>query len=159
MADLHELLIIAELSSDLTEAELAELRWHLGLGPMPAEHVIVTEGLVVVTVDDDGDLLPADQWQVEAYPLLAQHGPADARLGGMAYSQLARREEPHASGWALTSRQIIHSDEFDQLGRLLTWLYSRAIGYYGGPTAFSCLQRFYEDEPGLRPVFTDGRTW
>lgn len=159
MADLHELLITAELSGDLRDDELAELRWHLGLGPMPAECVIVTDGLPVVTVDDGGEPLPRDRWRVEAYPLLAQHGPADSRLGGIAYSQLARREEPHAAGWALSSRQVVHSDEFDQLTQLLVWLRERAIGYHGGPVAFSCLRRFHEDEPGSRPALVDGETW
>ncbi|MFC7647433.1 hypothetical protein ACFQX6_48135 [Streptosporangium lutulentum] len=45
MADLHEVLITAELRADLSDAEISELRWHLGLGPEPETFTVVTDDL------------------------------------------------------------------------------------------------------------------
>jgi hypothetical protein len=81
VADIHEVLITAELSADLSEAELTELRWHLGLGSRPEEFAIVTDCFPLVTVDEEGEPLPEDQWEIDAYPLLAGRGPADPWIG------------------------------------------------------------------------------
>ncbi|TQK42299.1 hypothetical protein FBY35_3678 [Streptomyces sp. SLBN-118] len=35
MADIYELSIVLNLGEDLSNEEVAELRWHLGLGPKP----------------------------------------------------------------------------------------------------------------------------
>jgi hypothetical protein len=155
MADLHEVLITAELPADLPEVEMAELRWHLGLGPQPEDLSIVTDGLSLVTVDEDGEPLPEDQWEIDAYPLLAERGPADWRVGGVVFSELARREEPAATGWALSSRQVLHSDDLTLLAQLLRWLQARATGLRGGPACFSCHMRFHEDDLVLKPVSVD----
>jgi hypothetical protein len=104
IADLYEVLITAELPAELSKAEISELRWHLGLGPEPAEFTIATDRLPVVTIDEEGEPLPEDRWEIDAYPLLAGRGPADPRVGGVAFSELERREEPAAAGWALSSR-------------------------------------------------------
>jgi hypothetical protein len=152
VADLHEVLITAELPADLPEAELAELRWHLGLGPEPEELTIVTDCFPLVTVDEDGESLPEDQWDADTYPLLAERGPADARVGGVLFSELAYREDPSDPGWALSARQVLHSDDLTLLTQLLRWLQGRAVGRRGGPACFSCHMRFYEDDLVLKPV-------
>ncbi|WP_371785708.1 hypothetical protein [Streptosporangium subroseum] len=156
MADLHEVLITAELSAELSEAEISELRWHLGLGPKPMEFTIVTDRLPLVTVDEEGEPLPEDRWEIDAYPLLAGRGPADPRIGGVVFSELARREGPADAGWALSSRQVLHGDDLTLLTQLLRWLQERAVGYGGGPACFSCHSRFHEDDLVLKPVSLDG---
>ncbi|GAA0708882.1 hypothetical protein Drose_21660 [Dactylosporangium roseum] len=55
MADLHELMVAADLRGDLAEPDLAELRWHLGLGPRP-EHV--TAATVIVVARRQGTSVP-----------------------------------------------------------------------------------------------------
>jgi hypothetical protein len=159
MADLHEMLITAELPADLSEAEISELRWHLGLGPEPEQFTIVTDGLSVETVDEDGEPLPEEQWEIDRYPLLAARGPADPRIGGVLFSELACREEPAEAGWALSSRQVLHSDALALLTQMLRWLRERAVGRRGGPACFSCHTRFYEDDLVLKPMSLDGEDW
>lgn len=151
MADLYEVLITAELRGDLSDAELAELRWHLGLGPQP-ERLAIVNGWYVVTTDEEGNELPEDQWTVDRYPLLAERGVADARVGGVVFSELARREDPGNTSWALTSRQVVHAEDLDLLGQLLRWLQDNATGYGGGPPHFSCHMRFFEEGFTLKPV-------
>ncbi|MDP9848700.1 hypothetical protein [Streptosporangium lutulentum] len=159
MADLHEVLITAELRADLSDAEISELRWHLGLGPEPETFTVVTDDLPLVTVDDDGEPLPEDRWEVDRYPLLAARGPADPRVGGVLFSELARREEPADAGWALSSRQVVHGDDLTTLTQLLRWLRERAVGHGGGPACFSCHTRFYEDDLVLKPMSPDEEDW
>jgi hypothetical protein len=156
MADLFEVLLIAELPVDLPEAELAELRWHLGLGPEPEQFTIVTDALPVVTADDDGEPLPEGQWTVEHLPLLAGRGAADARIGGVQFSELARREGRQGTNWAVTSRQVLHPDDHALLAQLLRWLEQRVVGYRGGPACLSCHMRHHEEGPVLKPVSVDG---
>lgn len=152
MADLHEVLIVAELPADLPEADLAELRWHLGLGPEPERQTIVTDCLPLITFDENGEPLPEDRWEVDTFPLLAERGPADAKVGGVCFSDLVQRENPSDPGWALSARQVLHSDDLTLLTQLLRWLQARAVGRGGGPVCFSCHMRFYEDGPRLKPV-------
>ncbi|WBB61212.1 hypothetical protein O7599_01230 [Streptomyces sp. WMMC500] len=149
MADIHEVLINAELPADLADAETAELRWHLGLGPRPERPTVVVDGWPLTTVEEEGEPLPEDRWEIDTYPLLAQRGPADPRIGGVVFSELARREGAADAGWALSSRQVLHSDDLTLLEQLLRWLQARAVGYRGGPACFSCHTRFYEDGPEL----------
>ncbi len=109
----------------------------------------------MVTIDEEGEPLPEGEWEIDRYPLLAERGPADPRIGGVVFSELARRDGPTDSGWALSSRQILHSDDFTLLEQLLQWLRRRAVGHAGGPVCFSCHTRFYEDGPALKPVLLD----
>ncbi|MFI0817699.1 hypothetical protein ACH4TX_14530 [Streptomyces sp. NPDC021098] len=155
MADIHEVLLTAELPADLTEAEMAELRWHLGHGARPEQFTIVVDGWPVVAVDEEGEPLPEGQWEIDRYPLLAERGPADPRIGGVVFSELARRDGPTDHGWALSSRQVLHSDDLTLLEQLLTWLRRRAVGRGGGPVCVSCHSRFYEDDPVLKPMLLD----
>ncbi|MGW4798360.1 hypothetical protein ACWEPC_38670 [Nonomuraea sp. NPDC004297] len=130
MADVYELLVSVDLY-DLTEAEAVELQWHLGLAPMPAARGVVPDHTEPVFTEDgriDGETGP--------WPLLAGGGPA-RRIGGVLFSAMAR----DGARWALTSRQELHPDEFEDVGGLLAWLHARALDSVG----FRCHLRFYED--------------
>ncbi|WP_329286596.1 hypothetical protein [Streptomyces sp. NBC_00691] len=120
MSDIHELTIAVDLRDEISEGELAELSWHLGIGPRPERLSIVTEFPLVV-VDDSGTPVIED----EPYPLLAGRGAAP-RVGGVLCSALADRADLPRKGWSLTSRQEVHPDEFERVGELLAWLAARA---------------------------------
>ncbi|MET9648267.1 hypothetical protein [Streptomyces syringium] len=120
MSDIHELMIAVDLRDEISEDELAELRWHLGIGPRPERLSIVTEFPVVV-VDESGVPVIED----DPYPLLAGRGAA-SRVGGVLCSALASRGDLPRKGWSLMSRQEIHPDEFEKVGELLCWLATRA---------------------------------
>ncbi|TDD74307.1 hypothetical protein [Actinomadura rubrisoli] len=147
MADLYEVLVTADLPDDVSASEVAELRWHLGLGPQPTRLTIVTDYDEVV-IGDDGDPQQDGHgnWVFESrpYPVLAERGPA-ARIGGVLFSELVRREGGVRPGWALTSRQEIHAEAFQHPTVLLQWLSTRAV-------RFQCHTRFYEDDV-LTPAF------
>lgn len=104
VSDLYELQLSLDLPNSLPAADLALLRWHLGEGG-------------------------GEPQAPDSYPLLSARGPA-ARIGGTLVGDLARSER----GWALTARQEVHPDEFDQLRELVEWLARRTstfgtIGY------------------------------
>lgn len=145
MADAYDFFLTLDLKDDLSEDEVAELRWHLGLGPQPARLCIITEFPEAV-LNDAGQ--PADgtgevTWENAPYPVLAQRGPA-WRIGGAAVSELARRERPRP-GWALTTRQALHPDEFPNVDKLLGWLASHA-DHDRGHAQYAGFERFYEDD-------------
>ncbi|MFD3610183.1 hypothetical protein ACFWXA_19280 [Streptomyces atroolivaceus] len=116
MADIFELTLTLDLRDELSEAELAELRWHLGLGPEPETLSIVT-GFPFVLEDDHGNLLVEDRPE----PLLGRQGEA-LKAGGALVSVLLRRKDTGRGAWALASRQEIHPDQFEETGALLSWL-------------------------------------
>ncbi|RPF30059.1 hypothetical protein EDD96_6615 [Streptomyces sp. Ag109_G2-6] len=120
MSDIYELTIGVDLKGEISEQELAELSWHLGIGPQPVRLSIVTEFPVVVE-DDSGIPVIED----DPYPLLAGRGAA-WRVGGVLSSELVPHVNQPRSGWSLTSRQEIHPDEFERVGELLHWLATRA---------------------------------
>ncbi|CAL9612969.1 hypothetical protein SUDANB120_05686 [Streptomyces sp. enrichment culture] len=111
MSDTYELVLAVDLRDDLTEAELTGLRRHLGLGPRPEP--VPAEPYEALGAEDD------------PWPLLGGSGPARSS-GGALVSVLVRREGPGPGGWALTSRQELHPDEFEDVGILLAWLAARA---------------------------------
>lgn len=74
MSDVFELAVSVDLRDELSEQELAELHWHLGIGPQPERLSIVTEFPFVV-VDEAGEPVVED----EPRPLLVE---AVARPGG-----------------------------------------------------------------------------
>lgn len=109
MADLYELQLALHLPGTISPEDLALLRWHLAL-----------EG----GRQDDG----------YAYSLWEARGTA-WRIGGALVGEL------HLDGaqWALTVRQEVHPDAFDDVRRIVLWLGARTttvgtIGYF----------RFYE---------------
>ncbi|MFJ1568929.1 hypothetical protein ACIOG8_32760 [Streptomyces erythrochromogenes] len=120
MSDVYELMIAVDLRDEISEPELAELYWHLGIGPQPERLTIVTEFPVVVLDDADMPVIEDDP-----RPLLAGQGAA-WRVGGVLCSALASRADLPRKGWSLMSRQEMHPDDFDEVGELLCWLAARA---------------------------------
>ncbi|MEE1762019.1 hypothetical protein [Streptomyces sp. SP18BB07] len=104
MGDYYELQLSLDLPVSLPAEDLTLLRWHLGEG------------------GDDrfGDNGDGERQGAYEYPLLAQRGAA-RRVGGALVGELCGRER----GWALTVRQEVHPDQFDDLRRLVGWLGAR----------------------------------
>ncbi|WP_433479244.1 hypothetical protein ACQPZP_20750 [Spirillospora sp. CA-142024] len=131
MADLYELLLTAELPTDLPDEELTELRWHLGLAPEPKKFTIVTDYPMVYVGDDDPGRDSADDWETQPDPLLARRGPADARIGGVEFSELALRQGRFPA-WVLTSRQELHGPtHWNMLIEMIQWLERQATSPWG----------------------------
>ncbi|WP_051712550.1 hypothetical protein [Spirillospora albida] len=137
MADIYDFFLAFDLR-ELSEHELAELRWHLGLGPRPEELTIITD---FDTFEPDEDDSP--------FPVLARRGAA-RRISGAVFSLLEARE----NGWALTTRQELHPDEFDEVEKFLAWLGTKGDYDYraadgstkgGGFGQFVGYIRWYED--------------
>ncbi|GAA2121873.1 hypothetical protein [Actinomadura napierensis] len=144
MADIYDFFLAINLRG-LPDAEVAELRWHLGLGPQPEDLTIPIDFSEVV-VDDDGE--PAVVLTPE--PQLAQRGPG-WKIGGALFAALEPREN---GGWALTARQELHPDYYDHVDPLLEWLGARADHDHvdpdgttrsGGDGDFVGYERWYED--------------
>ncbi|MEV3989888.1 hypothetical protein AB0J57_13390 [Streptomyces sp. NPDC049837] len=130
MADVYEISIAMDLRDDLSDGELGELRRHLGLDPSPGT--------------------------VETGSLLGHHGEA-WKVGGALTSVLAPRR---AGGWALTVRQEIHPDQYDEVGDLIAWLAARATDRhtrFDGSVHVGWI-RFYDCEQPDSLVVRDGRT-
>ncbi|MFI5642960.1 hypothetical protein ACIA8H_36995 [Streptomyces goshikiensis] len=152
MADIFELMLTLDLRDELSEDDLAELRWHLGLGPRPEVLRIVTE-FPFVYADDDGELVVEDHPE----PLLGDHGEA-FNVDGALVSVLLRRERTRFGAWALTSRQEIHPDQFDLMGVLLGWLATKAGDCHrrsDGSVDLGWI-RFYESRQAEPLVVRDG---
>ncbi|MFE6159932.1 hypothetical protein ACFQ7F_13590 [Streptomyces sp. NPDC056486] len=152
MADSYELSIALDLRDDLSEGEIAELRWHLGLGPRPVTLTVVREFPVVVE-DDRGELVTEDT----PVPLLGCHGTA-SKIAGALTSVLLRRKD----GWALTARQEIHPDDFDLVGELLTWLAANAASHherFDGSVRVGWTRFYEDDETSPLTVRNGGVDW
>ncbi|MFI9041031.1 hypothetical protein [Streptomyces sp. NPDC053726] len=152
MADIFELMLTLDLRDELSEEELAELRWHLGLGPQPEVLRIVTEFPFVVE-DDRGELIIEDRPE----SLLGRHGEAFTVEGALV-SVLLRRQDTRHDAWALTSRQEIHPDDFERTGELLSWLAAKAGDFHRRPDGSVNLgwTRFYEGRQCEPLVVRDG---
>ncbi|MFD8982456.1 hypothetical protein [Streptomyces sp. NPDC059564] len=156
MSDIYELMIALDLRDEISEKELAELSWHLGIGPQPECLSIVTKFPFVV-VDDSGIPVIED----DPYPLLAGHGAA-WRVAGVLSSALASRADLPRKGWSLTSRQEIHPDEFEKVGELLCWLATRTHETHqlGDGTVWIGSLRFHEAQaPGVLQVKSGQVNW
>ena len=156
MSDLYDLLVAVDLRDELSEQELAELRWHLGIGPQPENLTIVTT-FPGVELDDSGGPVIVD----EPHPLLGENGAA-WRVGGALCSALAVRADGPRKGWSLTSRQEIHPDAFELVGELLCWLAAKAHdahAFAGGRVRIGSV-RFFEDlAPSLLEVVHGQVRW
>ncbi|MFI8453395.1 hypothetical protein [Streptomyces erythrochromogenes] len=156
MSDVYELMIAVDLRDEISEPELAELNWHLGIGPRPERLTIVTRFPVVVL--DDADMPVIED---HPRPLLAGQGAA-WRVGGVLCSALASRAGRPRKGWSLMSRQEIHPDGFDEVGELLCWLAARAHETHlrgDGAVGIGFL-RFHEAEvPDVLQVESGQVTW
>ncbi|MFC9931255.1 hypothetical protein [Streptomyces sp. NPDC127190] len=152
MADMFELMLALDLRDELSAGEITELRWHLGAGPQPDTFRIVTEFPVVVE-DEDGEFVIEDQPE----PLLGQQG-GGYKIGGALVSVLLRLRDTGQEGWALTSRQEIHPDDFERMGELLSWLAARAGERHGGSDGEIRLGwiRFHEERLPAPLVVRDG---
>lgn len=137
----------------LSDAEVAELRWHAGLAggvlPAPGARRVVT-AFPVVVVDDFGVPTVED----DPRPVLGRTGMA-LRGGGESTADVT----PTAGGWVLSVRQELHPDEFDAVGDLLTWAAARADDAHTSPDGSVELGRlrFLEDIDPVPLVFRDGR--
>ncbi|MGW9046957.1 hypothetical protein ACWGQL_31055 [Streptomyces lydicus] len=143
MADIYEVSVAMDLRDELSEREVAELQWHLGLGPEPERLSIVSHDLGELVTEDH----PA--------PLLGSRGAA-WKVGGALISVLVRRDE----GWALTARQEIHPDDCDRLGELLDWLATKASDRhrpFDGSVHIGWI-RFYEEDRPNPLMVRGGRT-
>ncbi|MCP2340740.1 hypothetical protein [Actinomadura rupiterrae] len=170
MADIQELMIATDLRASLSEAEVAELRWQVGLGPRP-EHIgeetlVVNEILDIVrdegeepVQDEDGD------WVIKRFPEPAWHdgSPRAAyKIPGVVSSSLVREGAADGGRWALTCRWEIHPDGHAEIAELFDWLAGRC----DSETAFFGYLRWYEEgEPdtplhlraGKIVTFRDGK--
>ncbi|GCD97062.1 hypothetical protein [Embleya hyalina] len=153
MADVYELSIALNLRKDLSDEEVAELRWHLGLGPRPQTLRIVPRFPIVVE-QDDGELAVEDHPE----PLLGLHGAA-RHVGGALVSTLVRPEHSRNGAWALTIRQEIHPDEFELIGELLGWLATEADDRHRTDAGTIRLgwTRFYESDRFEPLMVREGR--
>ncbi|MFH9607092.1 hypothetical protein [Streptomyces sp. NPDC017448] len=142
MADIFELSIVLNLRENLPDEEIAELRWHLGLGGKPETLHLVTSFPVVVE-DACGNPVVENR----PVPLLGRHGEA-WKVDGALVSVLLRPEEARHGSWALTVRQEIHPDEFASTGELLRWLATRADERHRSSSGEVRLgwTRFYESD-------------
>ncbi|WP_331770993.1 hypothetical protein OG948_46020 (plasmid) [Embleya sp. NBC_00888] len=153
MSDLYELTMALAIRGPLSGGEVAELRWHAGLGggvlPASGARGIVTEFPVVV-VDDFGVPTVED----DPRPVLGRTGMA-LRVGGESTADVT----PTAGGWVVSVRQELHPDEFDAVGVLLTWLAARADDAHTSPDGSVVLGRlrFLEDIEPAPLMFRDGR--
>ncbi|MFC4114420.1 hypothetical protein [Nonomuraea zeae] len=160
MSDIHELMVAMDLRGDLPETELAELRWHLGLGPRP-EH-ITEQTIIVNEVLDllDDEQVPArdesGNWVIKEFPRPAwEDGSpyAATKIPGAGCSILVRADDHGDGRWALTCRWEIHPDGHAEVAGLLGWLAARLHEN----ESFFGYQRWYEhDEPELLSVL-DGK--
>jgi hypothetical protein len=108
-----------DIRADVTDDELAELRWQMGHGPRPERLPIGADRYVETCPLGDPDD-PDGEWEVaEPAPVFAQRGAA-RQVGGALVAELVERER--SDGWALTVRQELHLDDFYQLRTLLDWL-------------------------------------
>ena len=152
MADTRELMVAMDLRDDLSDDEVDELRWHLGLAPQPRELPIWSTLSPIsreMYQDDDGNFVVDD----EPYAILGGRG-AGHHIPGAVVSELARREGRGRGGWALATRQEVHPDSMSDVEALLIWLDAHADlpcdacssgNCPAGCEVFAGYLRFYED--------------
>jgi hypothetical protein len=142
VSDIYEFTMAMDLRDDLSDEEVAELRWHLGLGPRPDVLSIVLDFPEVVE-NELGEPTIEDH----PHPVLGQHDAA-WKVGGTLSSELVRCEGRASSGWTLTARQELHPDEFDEVSVLLCWLAAKSDDKHVNADGSMCVGflRFYEDD-------------
>ncbi|MBT2458907.1 hypothetical protein [Streptomyces sp. ISL-86] len=106
MGDMYAVDLALDLRPSVLGAVLDDLRWHLGLTGGGAGG------------DGDGDFEDEadgpEGAMGDAYPLLAERGPA-WRIGGVLVGELS----PTAGGWSLTVRQEVHAELLPELETLV----------------------------------------
>jgi hypothetical protein len=146
VADAYEVLLTIDLRDDLSDAELAEVRWHLGLGPQPAEVTIVTTTYPVPA--DDGS------WPEVPLPVLARKG-APTHVHGVQFSAITRRDSFGPPGWGITARQEVHVDAIEDVRTFVEWLVRwHADQSDVGSSFIGYLRRYDWDRPSF--ITADG---
>ncbi|MEU3165371.1 hypothetical protein [Streptosporangium sp. NPDC006930] len=155
MGDIYELVLSVNIRADVTDDELAELRWHMGQGPRPERLPIGSDRYVETCPLGDPDD-PDCEWEdADVEPVFAQRGAA-WRVGGALVAELVARER--SDGWALTVRQELHPDDFYRLRTLLDWLGRCSVGAPAdGVESFVGYLRFHESIEIAPLVLVDGR--
>ncbi|MCX4546079.1 hypothetical protein [Streptomyces sp. NBC_01565] len=153
MADIYELSVALDLRQDLSDEEVTELRWHLGLGPEP-ETLRIVPAFPVVVEDENGEPVVEDH----PAPLLGRHEAA-WRVGGALVSALVEPERSGNGPWALTVRQEVHPDDFGLTGALLGWLATKAEDRHSPAPGAVHLgwTRFYESDRCEPLMVRDGQ--
>lgn len=155
VADIFEFVLSMDLRTDITDDELAELRWHVGQGPRPERLPLGSDNyLPTHPLGDPED--PDCEWETEEpAPAFARRGGA-GKVGGALVAELVAREQP--DGWSLTVRQEAHPDEFYQLRTLLDWLGRNSLdAAAGGIPFFVGYLRCYESTEVEPLILSDGR--
>jgi hypothetical protein len=158
MADVYDFFLAIDLRDDLSAAELAEVRWHLGLGPEPAEMTII-DSIYTYPVYDEAT--GAESWRDGPMAVLEHDGPT-ARIRGAQVSAMARRWDDR--GWAITARQEVHVDAMEDLVTFVEWLARHAdypyhgsdgVAREGGCRSFIGFLRKYDADRPSRITLTD----
>ncbi|MFJ8077631.1 hypothetical protein ACIQ7Q_27825 [Streptomyces sp. NPDC096176] len=112
MSDYYDLFLAVDLSPDLSEPALEEVRWLLGQAEMPSAP-------------------RSADWETWGYPWqVFAGGSASHAFGGADVSQLVPAvDRPDRDGvvpWALTVRICVHEDEFGVVMEVVEWLLRQA---------------------------------
>jgi hypothetical protein len=160
MADIHEVMLAMDLRGDLPESELAELRWHLGLGPRPghitAQTIVVNEVLDLLHDDQQPVRDEHGDWVIKEFPEAAWHDGspyAASKMPGAGFSTLVRGDDHDGGRWALSCRWEVHPDGHVQLAEFIGWLTARLRE----SQSFFGYQRWYEDREPELLSFRDGK--
>lgn len=162
MADIHEFMVSMDLRGDLTDDQVAELRWHLGLGLQPDRFAIITAYPDLV-FDDHGEPMDDENGNTlivdNPRPVHGRVPGAGWRIEGAIFSALVKDDNPYTGNWpdergrwSLTCRWEIHPDDWHDVGQLFGWLVKHAV-----PNRFFGYLRWYEDdEPEAMLEIQDG---
>ncbi|MGX1809371.1 hypothetical protein ACWIGI_26920 [Nocardia sp. NPDC055321] len=127
-----------DLTDQMTDDEISELRWHLGLGSRPPSSVAIEQGL--------------------ALPFT--HGGAYFESDEDLFAALARRRD--GDGWRLTARQEADDEELWSLCSFLDWLRSwiePSVRNADGSIPVGRLRFYDEQEWTALGLDRDGLRW
>jgi len=148
---MFEFVVSVVLRDELSIDDVAELRWHLGLGELPECGPRIGGGVCRVAEDEDGELVTLDP-----EPLLGAHGPA-WKIGGMLGASLERS----TTGWRLDARQEMHAEMLEESTELMRWLYRRVEADFvrADGSVEIARMRWYEDTESTALVVRDDQLY